>query len=162
MKTCCRCGIEKQEEEFHKLQPGKIGGRCKPCEAARVKKWASANREKLRIRCLSWRRDNPARSKQHSKRYYESNKEHFASNVRRRQASQINATPPWSEREKILVLYKKAREWRMHVDHIVPLNHPLVCGLHVWHNLQLLSPAENYKKNNRTWPDMPGEELAHG
>jgi hypothetical protein len=30
-----------------------------------------------------------------------------------------------------------------------------VCGLNVWHNLQLLHESENAKKKNYHWPDMP-------
>jgi len=56
--------------------------------------------------------------------------------------------PPWANREKILEIYLKAREEGMHVDHIIPLNHKLVCGLHWEGNMQLLAPMENILKSN--------------
>lgn len=61
----------------------------------------------------------------------------------------------WAERDKMQVVYAKSKEWRMEVDHIVPLRSKLVSGLHVWWNLQLLERPENRRKKNVHWPDMP-------
>lgn len=64
-------------------------------------------------------------------------------------------TPIWADLSKIDQIYVKARQMSYssgvgyEVDHIVPLVHPLVCGLHVEHNLQILTETENAQKSNK-------------
>lgn len=63
--------------------------------------------------------------------------------------------PIWANRNYILIFYQLAKESGSEVDHIVPINHPLVCGLHTEDNLQLATKNYNQYKLNRFWPDMP-------
>ena len=58
----------------------------------------------------------------------------------------------WADTAKIEAIYEQARKLGHHVDHIVPLNSELVCGLHVEHNLTILSPQDNIKKSNKFDP----------
>ena len=64
------------------------------------------------------------------------------------------ARPAWATNWKIDLLYAIAKARKLSVDHIVPISHTLVCGLHVEHNLQLLTLEENQRKGNSYWPDM--------
>jgi 5-methylcytosine-specific restriction endonuclease McrA len=63
-------------------------------------------------------------------------------------------TPRWANKSKIKELYHTAKKLteqtgvRHEVDHIIPKRHPLICGLHVEHNLQILQRTDNLQKTN--------------
>jgi len=70
------------------------------------------------------------------------------------------ATPPWVTRSDFKELEKEVRRLTIfhgieHVqDHIIPLNHPLVCGLNVPWNIQILTRKQNAAKSNVWYPDQ--------
>ena len=69
----------------------------------------------------------------------------------KRRAIKLRAVPVWYGLEKIRVkfMYHMANLLGLTIDHTVPLNHPLVCGLHTLANLQLMSGSENSAKCNK-------------
>ena len=79
----------------------------------------------------------------------------------RRRAAKLQAIPKWADLELIKVFYQLCRQRTEltglphHVDHIIPLQSELVCGLHIINNLQILTATENCQKSNVFWPDMP-------
>lgn len=74
----------------------------------------------------------------------------------------ILATPAWVSHRDMLELHqekkRKTEETGVeHVlDHVIPLNHPDVCGLNVPWNLQAITRAQNAFKTNRWHPDQMG------
>lgn len=68
-----------------------------------------------------------------------------------RRASKKRATPKWADREAIKDFYRFCPASH-HVDHIIPLSHDEVCGLHVMENLQYLPAHENMSKSNKIVP----------
>lgn len=70
-------------------------------------------------------------------------------------------TPAWADLDAMLAIYDECERMaemtgvKYHADHIVPLKHPLVCGLHNHFNLMPLPAIDNIRKGNRHWPDMP-------
>lgn len=148
------------------------------------KNWESKNKETRRIKKSKWeslnkhvdRNRNPEAEKRKQVKYRMLNRakrvvssmqwaasnrhltRHYA-NMRR--CKKIQATPLWANILAIKSIYELAQLNTIvtgilhHVDHIVPLNSRLVCGLHWEYNLQILSNTENSIKSNRIWPDMP-------
>ena len=101
-------------------------------------KWYKENRQAKILQSRQWQKDNP--------------KTHAAYKAKRR-ADKLSATPPWADLERIKRFYQNCPEG-YHVDHIIPLQHPLICGLHVSENLQYLTAEENMKKGNRFIPEL--------
>lgn len=70
------------------------------------------------------------------------------------------ATPPWLTPElydQMKAIYDSAAPDE-HVDHIVPLKHPIVCGLHVPWNLRVINEKKNLVKSNAYWEDAPFQQ----
>lgn len=72
----------------------------------------------------------------------------------------IIATPPWVIHKEMLALQaekiriSKQSGIRHVLDHIVPLNHPMVCGLNVPWNIQIVPHWHNSRKSNTYHPDQ--------
>jgi hypothetical protein len=79
-------------------------------------------------------------------------------------AKYLRARPAWANLRAISAAWAASREAtkatgvQHSVDHIVPLRHPTVCGLHVENNLCVRPLLDNQRKGNRWWPDMWGEQ----
>lgn len=123
-------------------------------ERARAKARAAAARHVASGGAALWLAANPDKVKAVKTRWKRANRDRVAADQAARRASELRAMPPWVDRAALVAVYTAARASGMSVDHIVPLRHPKVCGLHVPANLQLLSLSENIQKNNRYWPDM--------
>ncbi len=116
-----------------------------------------------RERQALWREDNRDRLREMNREYSRrmSKDPHWAAyrrdhwqrrhRLQRRMEYMLRNLP--GAAEDIRALYKEALDRGLSVDHIVPINHPDVCGLHVPWNMQLLTLEENVQKNNSLPPD---------
>lgn len=121
------------------------------------KRNADAYQKKKDIICKYYRdryEDNKERLKQYQKEYNKLHPEKGAANAYRRIQRIKDAKPKWYETDLVKQLYLKRNELRdlwgmvLHVDHIIPIDHKLVCGLHCWNNLQILEGGLNSSKSN--------------
>ena len=116
------------------------------------RRWYEANKEKHIAVTREWAENNKDKTRKSSSDYRKRNKSRFAAYAAARKAREINATPKWVDLEIVQDFYLEAKYHGLVVDHIVPLQGKNVCGLHVEHNLQLLTTEENCKKSNKWLP----------
>jgi hypothetical protein len=123
--------------------------------SSKNKAYRAKNLEKLSAYDKAKRAANKDRYSKLVKDYYSRNIGRFRAYNRRRKLAKIQAVPAWSNAKKIEAIYascariSKCLGTTFHVDHIVPLQSPLVCGLHVFENLQILSAQANLTKSNK-------------
>jgi hypothetical protein len=158
-------------------QPEKKRRKCSSCRYLEVKGTRKHYYKKNRKRILDKKRqeriDNPELFRERRRRYYHENKKTEYEYTRNWLKNNPEAKRNYEKRlrpQKRIVrkysselqkIYSSCPEG-MVVDHIIPINNKLVCGLHVPCNLQYLSPSENsYKRNrfdgtheNKTWKSL--------
>ena len=102
-----------------------------------------------------WNKKNPEKMLEAGRKTYAKDPSKAAARYAKRRASKKQATPSWADFEHIQTIYALAKQKTLfsgvqwEVDHIVPLNSPFVCGLHVSCNLQIITKTENRKKQNK-------------
>lgn len=130
---------------------------------AYFKDWYDSNLSDIKVKSAAWKDANRGRMKETNAALYKRHPERYYIARANRRASELGAMPKWANTFYIGEIYKLAKlrtqklGMKFEVDHIVPLQSPLVCGLHVESNLQIISQRQNRTKHNFYWPDMPSE-----
>ena len=158
-KFCHACCSDKPLTEWHRNGARKDGlaTQCKSCVKINSARHYRANAEAIKASTAQYHRDNPEFVLAVNRRWNSLNKDKRNYYTRLRQASKLNATPPWlteAQKQEIAHLYWLSRDAylttgeKYEVDHIIPLRGKDICGLHVPWNLQVLPADLNRKKSN--------------
>jgi 5-methylcytosine-specific restriction endonuclease McrA len=141
MKTCKLCKKTfpiKPEAKPNSKASGFMGNRCWLCYLEALK--APRLKDKVRVTRGQHRKINP---------------EQYMRYVVDRRLAEIQATPKWVKIADLRAIYELAMKLTLStgikhsVDHIIPLRHPLVSGLNVPANLQVMTNSANSSKGNK-------------
>jgi ribosomal protein S18 len=144
-KACVICARENQTK-WDVRNPDKL--------RQYVTDYDKANREQRKHAAREYRKINPESANEATRRYRKRNPGILNAHCSARRARQLSATPTWVNVRDFEPIYTQAKEMSYktgvsyQVDHIVPLKHELVCGLHVPWNLQIIPAADNQRKKN--------------
>lgn len=149
MKQCNHCQELKPFTDFHKRGSDGYQPKCKSCKSLLHKDRYINKREHILQKNLEWRKSNPEHMRMLRTRF---TRKHPRYNTYyralKRCSERSGVVPFWVDLATLKQVYAACPQG-MEVDHIVPLNNPKVCGLHVPWNLQYLSVHENRIKHNK-------------
>lgn len=161
-------------------------GQANPLKvAASNRKHRSANPDKLRAAYADWVARNPEKKEAGRKRWKdrnrdtylaacsragrawrEANPEKVTAKTARRRAQLRMAAVDWADKKAVLAFYREARRLTKEkgvpyqVDHIIPLQSRIVCGLHNEFNLRVVTATENKQKHNKFSPQRQPRLIA--
>jgi len=116
------------------------------------RQWGINNSERKAATALAWRISNPERTAFLVSEWAKSNGARRSEITAKRRSARLLRTVAWADHDAIKSIYEKAASLGLHVDHIIPLQGGIVSGLHVEYNLQLLTPQDNKRKQNKFDP----------
>ena len=156
MKGCPSCKQTKSLTEFSKSGDG-LQLYCRPCHSAGVYRTKKKYYEYYKLGRTRRRDKELATNRKYKKDH--------AGSVRAmcalRDSRERQSCPDWAntffmrEAYELSSLRTKLTGIKWHVDHIVPLQSKIVCGLHCERNLQVIPAVKNMSKKNNVWPQMP-------
>ena len=132
----------------------------KPLLQAQRAEWYQKNKEAAKERSRKYRQDSAEKVAAAAKRRKAETRPQANAREAKRNAAKKLALPAWADEGQIQTFYTLAKlleeltglPW--HVDHIVPLQNDLVCGLHVPANSQVILAAENLRKGSSFDPQL--------
>lgn len=122
---------------------------------ANTKAWQAANAEAHAATRKAYRKLNAEEVRAKWRAWRDANRDVVRRLRARRRAALKLAVPAWADQGAIGAVYSLALHLSQvtgiehHVDHVIPLQHPRVCGLHVEHNLKAIPKADNQRKYNK-------------
>lgn len=120
---------------------------------ANVSAWRDSNPEKKNAANRAYALENAERMREKTRLWKKANPGKVAAAVRLRNTRERRQMPLWADKEEIARIYEHAKRIGESVDHVIPLKHKLVSGLHVETNLRVIPLIDNLRKNNRFNPE---------
>lgn len=150
MKKCTVCKEIKPLIEYstNRSEKDKHNKRCKVCTAAYGREWRATHKERALKTSRKFERKNRKKRRNKCKKWRSNNREKSRAYAAKRKLAILNRTLSTLFDKEIEEIYKNCPKG-YEVDHIIPLQNPLVSGLHVPWNLQYLPSAKNRSKHNR-------------